>query len=71
MKSNLFIIGAMKSGTTSLYVYMKSHPEIFMSPEKEPMHFSNEENWTKGNDEYLALGGGPQKLDNVISSKSA
>lgn len=55
MKPNLFIIGAMKSGTSSLYEYLGSHPEIFMSPVKEPMHFSREELWSKGNLEYIEL----------------
>jgi len=35
-----FIIGAAKSGTSSLYNYLKQHPEIFMSPIKEPHFFS-------------------------------
>ena len=37
---NFLIIGAMKAGTTSLYNYLKQHPEIFMSPLKEPGYFS-------------------------------
>ena len=37
---NLFIIGAPKSGTTSLYQYLKSHPNIFMCTPKEPHYFS-------------------------------
>ncbi len=36
---NFFIIGAAKSGTTSLYYYLKQHPEIYMSPVKEPKYF--------------------------------
>ena len=36
---NFFIVGAMKSGTTSLYEYLCQHPEIFMSPVKEPFYF--------------------------------
>ena len=34
-RPNLFIIGAMKSGTTSLHNYLDMHPEIAMSEEKE------------------------------------
>lgn len=34
------IIGAAKSGTTSLYQYLGQHPDIFMSPEKEPHFFA-------------------------------
>lgn len=37
---NLFIIGAPKSGTTSLYEYLKGHPQVFMSVVKEPCYFS-------------------------------
>ncbi|MDP9141522.1 MAG: sulfotransferase, partial [Pseudomonadota bacterium] len=28
---NFLIIGAQKSGTTSLHAYLKAHPSIFMS----------------------------------------
>ncbi len=37
---NLFIIGAPKSGTTSLYEYLKGHPQVFMSVIKEPCYFA-------------------------------
>ena len=37
------IIGAMKSGTTALYYYLEQHPEIYMSPVKEPNFFSSRE----------------------------
>jgi hypothetical protein len=33
---NFLIIGAAKSGTTALYDYLKQHPEIYLSPVKEP-----------------------------------
>lgn len=39
-RPDLFIIGAPKSGTTSLYAYLKGHPEIFMPATKEPRYFS-------------------------------
>ena len=39
---NFFVVGAPKAGTTSLYHYLAQHPEIFMSPIKEPCHFSSE-----------------------------
>jgi len=41
---NFLIIGAMKSGTTALYYYLEQHPEIYMSPVKEPNFFSSQEN---------------------------
>jgi hypothetical protein len=49
---NLIVIGAMKSGTTSLHQYLSVHPEIFMSVEKEPRFFSDEANWNRGLDWY-------------------
>ena len=39
MKPNLFIVGAAKSGTTSLHSYLRSHPQIYMSEPKEPHYF--------------------------------
>ena len=39
MLPNFLIIGADKSGTTSIYSYLDQHPEIFMSPIKEPNFF--------------------------------
>lgn len=37
---NFFIIGSHKCGTTSLHNYLSQHPEIYMSPVKEPHYFS-------------------------------
>ena len=37
---NLFIIGAMKSGTTSLHEYLSTHPDVYMSRIKEPGFFA-------------------------------
>lgn len=39
---NFLVIGAAKSGTTSLYQYLNKHPEIYMSPHKEPKFFALE-----------------------------
>jgi hypothetical protein len=39
---NFLVIGAMKSGTTSLYHYLKQHPQIYMSSIKEPNFFALE-----------------------------
>lgn len=36
---NFLIVGAAKSGTTSLYHYLNQHPDIYMSPVKEPDYF--------------------------------
>ena len=40
MLPNFFVIGAAKSGTTSLHDYLGQHPQIYMSPVKEPNFFS-------------------------------
>lgn len=39
---NFLIIGAPKAGTTALYNYLKQHPQIYMSPVKEPGFFAFE-----------------------------
>ncbi|MGM0635474.1 MAG: sulfotransferase family protein [Bacteroidota bacterium] len=36
----IFLIGAMKSGTSSIYKHLELHPEICFSPLKEPEYFS-------------------------------
>ena len=38
-RPELFLVGAPKCGTTSLYAQLQAHPEIFMSPVKEPAFF--------------------------------
>lgn len=39
---NFLIIGTAKAGTTALYEYLKQHPQIYMSHEKEPKFFALE-----------------------------
>ena len=41
MKVDFFIVGAPKSGTTSLYHYLSEHPQVEMSSQKEPDYFSD------------------------------
>jgi hypothetical protein len=40
-RPNLFLIGAMKSGTTYLTDLLAAHPAIFMSSPKEPCYFAD------------------------------
>ena len=54
-RPNLFIIGAMKSGTTSLHNYLNMHPEIAMSDEKEPGYFVEELGLSRGAQWYESL----------------
>lgn len=58
-KPNLFIIGAPKCGTTSMIHYVGQHPEVFVSPVKEP-HFFNTDSGHRfyfSEDNYLELFG--------------
>ncbi|MDH5525841.1 MAG: sulfotransferase [Nitrospirota bacterium] len=41
-KPNFFIIGAQKSGTTSLAYYLSQHPNVCMSVPKEPRYFCSD-----------------------------
>lgn len=40
MLPTFLVIGAMKSGTTALYTLLDRHPEIYVSPVKEPNFFA-------------------------------
>ncbi len=42
-RPNLFIVGAMKAGTSSLHSYLHLHPGIFMCEPKEPCFFVSRE----------------------------
>jgi hypothetical protein len=57
-KPNFFIVGAPKCGTTALYEYLRSHPQVFLPTLKEP-HFFSEDlltyRITKTLDEYNGL----------------
>ena len=48
-----FLLGAAKAGTTSLYYYLKQHPQIFLPLTKEPHFFDHTENYEKGIATYL------------------
>jgi len=41
-RPNFFIVGAAKSGTTSLYEYLRQHPDIFLPDIKEPVYFGSD-----------------------------
>src|SRR4051812_36073420 len=48
------VIGAAKSGTTSLHSYLDLHPRVAMSEPKEPSFF-NREDWEIRRDWYESL----------------
>jgi len=54
-RPNLFVIGAMKSGTSSLHATLAAHPQIFMCRKKEPDYFIEQCNWSRGERWYLSL----------------
>jgi hypothetical protein len=39
---NFFIAGAAKSGTTAVARYLEEHPQVYMSPIKEPSYFARD-----------------------------
>lgn len=49
----LLIIGAMKSGTSSLYRYLAQHPQVARHWIKEPNFFSDDDIFDQGRDYYL------------------
>lgn len=68
-KPDFFIIGAPKCGTTSLAAWLAEHPQIYMSPAKEPHHFNTDHKhvivkdrrdyerlFEKANDQHHAVG---------------
>lgn len=52
MKVNMLIIGAGRSGTTSLYEHLKSHPDICFSNIKEIPFFSVKDIYQRGESYY-------------------
>lgn len=44
---NFFILGAPKCGTTSLAAWLRAHPEVYLSPLKEPHYFNTDQTYRK------------------------
>lgn len=42
VKPNFFLIGAPRSGTTALSMYLREHPRVFFSNPKEPQYFATD-----------------------------
>ncbi len=64
-RPNFLIIGAAKSGTTSIMEYLNGHPDVYMSEWKEPAFFADSlDNRLKNYHEYLQLfkGAGDAKI---------
>lgn len=52
---NLFIPGAMKAGTTTLYYCLNQHPDIYMAQDKEPSFFTNDRTFDLLHEYYQPL----------------
>ena len=61
-KPNFIVIGAMKAATTSLYNYIKQHPDIFMTKVKEPMFFNN----FNQNTDFKVLANKSKKVNSLL-----
>lgn len=69
MKPNFLIIGAQKSGTTTLYAAMRSHPQIFMPPIKELEFFNRDDDFSKGFKSYLNTA--PSSLESLVVGEAS
>ncbi len=54
---DFIIVGAPKSGTTSLQNYLSAHPDIWLPQEREPVYYGHDlvHAWRMPSDEYFAL----------------
>ena len=72
MKPDFIGIGAIKTGSTSLYHYLNQHPAIHMarvSPIRELDFFIQEKNWSRGVDWYFSYFQNPEKTQGEISGE--
>jgi hypothetical protein len=67
MLPDFIVIGAMKSGTTSLHRYLDLHPQISMSQPKELDFFVSERNWPKGVEWYKSNFAGEARVFGEVS----
>lgn len=52
MLPNFMVVGAQKSGTTSLHHYLKGHPDIYLPAGKETKFFARTDRYEKGIEFY-------------------
>lgn len=50
---DFLVIGAQKAGTTSLFEYLRRHPELYLPPSKEAPYFSHDPVIARGWEQYL------------------
>lgn len=54
-KIDFLIIGAQKSGTTTVYEWLRSHPKVFLPSGKETIFFSDREKFREGRSAFDEL----------------
>jgi len=59
---NFLIFGVQKAGTTSVYTYLKQHPQVFVSPRKETNFFGRDLDVPLAVDEPRQTRGGRQRI---------
>jgi hypothetical protein len=60
---DFLVLGAPKSGTTSLAAWLGAHRDVYVPPQKELHFFSREDHWSNGTQWYRqALSDGGQRL---------
>jgi hypothetical protein len=67
---DFLVIGAQRSGTTSLWQHLRSHPQIQVPPSKEAPFFSHREPFARGLDWYLGeffAAADPQRIWGTVS----
>jgi hypothetical protein len=62
---DFIVIGAQKAGTTSLFQYLRSHPEVWLPAEKERPYFSNDAVYRLGWGAYV------QSLGRALPARDA
>lgn len=69
-RPDFIIIGAMKSGTTTLQTQLAAQRGVFMTTPKEPNFFSDDEVYARGADWYCSLfdAAGPEDLKGEAST---
>jgi len=66
---NFFIIGAARSATSSLYFYLREHPEIYMSPDKEAQFFGFYETKRAHKSKYKTMEEYGHLFEDVVDEK--
>ncbi|QEG36993.1 sulfotransferase domain-containing protein [Bythopirellula goksoeyrii] len=68
---NVLLIGAMKSGTTGLYIDLATHPNVYLAQDKEPGRLCTDRMLTKeGRQEYAELYAGAHKSQLVLDAST-